>query len=103
MKKVSSAVVLSFVMLASPSAALAGSPSVEVVVFRSGGCGSWREAVETVKASAREMGVKVKVRVVNVRDISDARRLGFHGSPSVVVDGVDVEGPKIAERPASYG
>lgn len=101
--KICSAVVVAVLVLASPSAAFAGPPSVEVVVFRSGGCGSWRDAVETVKAAARELDVKVKVRVVKVRDIDEARRLRFHGSPSVVVDGIDVEGPEVAARPASYG
>ncbi len=89
--------------LAAPLAASAGTPALEVVVYRSGGCGSWREAVATVKAAARELAVKVKVRVVKVRDVDDARRLNFHGSPSVVVAGIDVEGPEVAERPASFG
>ena len=89
--------------LAAPLAASAGTPSIEVVVYRSGDCGSWREAVATVKAAARELDVKVKVRVVKVRDIDEARRINFHGSPSVVVAGVDVEGPEVAERSASFG
>jgi protein-disulfide isomerase len=101
--KISTAVVLAALLLVLPSAVFAGSPSVEVVVFRSGGCGSWREAVSIVKAAARELVIKTKVRVVKVRDIDEARRLGFHGSPSVVVEGTDVEGPEVAARPASYG
>jgi hypothetical protein len=89
--------------LAAPLAAGAGTPAVEVVVYRAGDCGSWREAVDTVKAAARELDVKVKVRVVKVRDIDEARRIKFHGSPSVVVAGVDVEGPEVARREASFG
>lgn len=83
--------------------AIAGTRSVEVVVYRSGECGSWREAVATVKAGARELGMKVDVRVVTVHDVEEARKLGFHGSPSVVVAGVDVEGPDVAMRSTSFG
>lgn len=97
------AILIAVLALASASVAPANSRTVEVVVLRAGGCGSWREAVETVKAAARELDVRTKVRVVKVRDINDARRLAFHGSPSVVVDGIDVEGPEVAARPASYG
>lgn len=89
--------------LAVPGGALAGAQPVEVVVYRAGDCGSWREAIATVKAAARELDVKAKIRVVKVRDIDDARRLNFHGSPSVVVEGVDVEGPEVAERSSSFG
>jgi hypothetical protein len=89
--------------LAAPVGAFAGDRSVEVVVYRAGDCGSWREAVDTVKAAARELDVKVKVRVVKVRDIDEARRMNFHGSPSVVVERVDVEGPEVARREASFG
>ena len=89
--------------LAAPVGTLAGDRSVEVVVYRAGDCGSWREAVDTVKAAARELDVKVKVRVVKVRDIDEARRMNFHGSPSVVVAGTDVEGPEVARRESSFG
>jgi hypothetical protein len=89
--------------LAAPLAVRAGTPSIEVVVYRAGDCGSWREAVDTVKAAARELDVKVKVRTVKVRDVDEARKINFHGSPSVVVEGVDVEGPDVARREASFG
>lgn len=92
-----------FLALALPLVVNAGTPPLEVVVYRAGDCGSWREAVDTVKAAARELDVKVKVRVVKVRDIEEARRTKFHGSPSVVVSGIDVEGPEVAERESSFG
>ena len=81
----------------------AGPPAVEVVMYRSGECGSWRETLSTVKSVAREFNIRTRVRVVKVRDLDEAQRLRFHGSPSVVIDGVDVEGPAVAERPTSYG
>jgi hypothetical protein len=97
------AVLLAVVALAAPAAVSAREKRVEVTVYRSGDCGSWREAVATVKAAARELDLKVKVRVVKVDDVDEARALEFHGSPSVVVGGMDVEGPEVASRPASFG
>lgn len=81
----------------------AGRPPVEVVVYRGGECGSWRRALETAREAVRELGLEAKVRVVEVRDVDEAKRLHFHGSPSVEVNGVDVEGPEVARRPASFG
>lgn len=76
---------------------------IEVIIFRGGDCDSWREALATVEQAARELRVDAQVRVVEVRDTEEARRLSFHGSPSVVVNGVDVEGPEVEQRPASFG
>ena len=44
----------------------------------------------------------VAAHVPRVRDVDEARKLNFHGSPSVVVEGVDVEGPEVAAREASF-
>lgn len=96
-------ILIALLTLAVPGVARAGAPPVDVVVYRAGDCGSWREAVATVKAAARELNIKTKVRIVKVRDVDDARRLKFHGSPSVVVGGVDVEGPEVARRESSFG
>lgn len=96
-------ILLTLVGLAASAGASAGRAPIEVAVYRSGECASWREAVATVKAAARELGVKANVRVVKVADVDEARRLNFHGSPSVVIAGVDVEGPEVASRPSSFG
>ena len=81
----------------------AGRPPIEVVVYRGGECGSWRQALETAKEALRELGLKAKVRVVKVHGAEEAKRLKFHGSPSVEVNGVDVEGPEVEQRPTSFG
>jgi hypothetical protein len=95
---------MTIVALAAGAASVdAGGPRLEVVVYRGGACGSWREALETVKEAVRELRVEARVRVVKVRDLEEAKRLGFHGSPSVEVNGVDVEGPEVEQRPTSFG
>lgn len=101
--RLAACVIAALLAPALPLTAFAGPPTVDVVVYRSGGCGSWREALATVKSVARELNVRTKIRVVKVGSADEAERLRFHGSPSVVVDGIDVEGPAVVERPASYG
>lgn len=92
-----------FSMTAPAALGQAGRPPLEVVVYRAGECGSWREAVAMSKAAVRELGLDARVRVVKVRDLDEAKRLKFRGSPSVVVNGVDVEGPEAEGRPAGFG
>jgi hypothetical protein len=96
-------IVAVFIAPSLSAGALAIPPTIDVVLYRAGECGSWREALSTVKSVARELKIGTKIRVVKVRDLDEANRLQFHGSPSVVIDGVDVEGPAVAERPTSYG
>lgn len=95
--------ILALLAPALPATTFAGPPAVEVVLYRAGECGSWRETLSTVRSVARELSIKTRIRVVKVRDLDEAQRLRFHGSPSVVIGGVDVEGPAVAERPTSYG
>jgi len=45
---------------------------VDVIVYRAGECGSWREAVATVKQAAHELKVTTKIKIVKVRDMDEA-------------------------------
>ena len=52
-------------------------------------CPNWTIAAQRLDAIAAESpGVVVSHR--RVETLEDAERLGFHGSPSILVDGVDV-------------
>jgi copper chaperone CopZ len=62
---------------------------IEVLYFD--GCPSHRPAVERIEEVLKEEGVLAEVSEVNVRDASTAERSGFLGSPSIRVNGVDVE------------
>jgi hypothetical protein len=72
---------------------------VEVLFFE--GCPNHEKAADAVRDVAREVGVAVDVTEVEVRDAEEASRLGFLGSPTVRVDGLDVE-PE-ARRSTAYG
>lgn len=52
-------------------------------------CPNWRVAEQRLAVIAAERP-EVVVSRHRVETVEDAERLGFHGSPSIVVDGVDV-------------
>src|SRR5207302_201163 len=62
---------------------------IEVLYFD--GCPNHKPAVERVQELLREEGASAEVMEVNVSDASIAQDVGFLGSPSVRVDGLDVE------------
>jgi hypothetical protein len=62
---------------------------IEVLYFD--GCPNHKLAVESVRELLREEGVSAEVMEVNVNDASIAQEVRFLGSPSVRVDGQDVE------------
>ena len=62
--------------------------TVEVLGFS--GCPNVVPTVELVWAVARELGVTIEVRQIEVDDAEVAAHLQFPGSPTVRVDGVDI-------------
>ena len=69
---------------------------IEVLFFQ--GCPHHRLAVEQARQVVAELGVEAEVREVEVQDGEGAVRLRFLGSPSVRVDGIDVEPGADARR-----
>jgi hypothetical protein len=65
--------------------------AMEVEVLYFDGCPNHRGAVERVLEVLREEGISAAISAVNVPDIEVARRTGSLGSPTVRVNGVDVE------------
>src|SRR5437870_2156849 len=70
-------------------------PLVEILSFD--GCPNHEPAVGLVERLCHELGVEAEVRLVNVCDQAAAERLRFLGSPTVRVDGRDVD-PSTEER-----
>ncbi len=75
------------------------SPRIQILYFR--GCPHHRPTVEMTEAVLRELGVPAEIEEIEVRDEADAARLRFLGSPSVRVDGADIEPG--AESRDTYG
>ena len=55
------------------------------------GCPNHAPTVALVKQIAVDLGLQIGVEEVNVTSIDDAQRLRFLGSPTVRVNGVDID------------
>jgi hypothetical protein len=55
------------------------------------GCPAYQATVERVSAELSERGLETEIRLIRVESEDQARILGFLGSPTVRIDGVDIE------------
>jgi len=78
-----------------------GEKAIAVRILGVEGCGAFQKTVELVETTAVELSLAVDLELVTVRDMAQAEALKFFGSPTVLVNGVDVE-PGV-EDPGSYG
>ncbi len=65
--------------------------AISVHVQMSPGCGHGQQTVALVRDVLGRLAPDARVEIVDVRTVGDAERLGFRGSPTVLVDGVDIE------------
>ena len=62
---------------------------IEILYFE--GCPNHKPAVDLAREVLSDLGLDAEIKEVEVEGPEDAARLGFLGSPSIQVDGVDVE------------
>ena len=74
------------------------SPSIEVLVTP--GCPHAEGAIREVREVAARLALKADVRVSTIRNSGEAATLDFPGSPTVRIDGRDIEGPDVG--PAAF-
>ncbi len=68
---------------------------MDIALLYFDGCPNWEQAAEHLNSLAGEfLDLNVTHRLVDTD--ADALRVGFHGSPSILIDGVDVFAPKVA-------
>jgi hypothetical protein len=65
--------------------------ALSVQVHMSPGCGHGHETVELVRRVLDELAPDARIEIVTVATMDDAERLGFRGSPTVLIDGTDIE------------
>ena len=70
-------------------------PLVEILYFD--GCPNHEPALALVERVDRELGTDAEVRLVHVVDQRTAQRLRFLGSPTIRVDGIDID-PQTEQR-----
>lgn len=64
---------------------------MRIQVLMSPGCGHGARALELVKDVVRERAPGVAVDVITVATVEDAARWSFPGSPTIRVDGEDID------------
>jgi Domain of unknown function (DUF2703) len=72
---------------------------IEVLYFE--GCPNHKPAIARIDELVKAEGISAEVSEVNVRDASVAQEVGFLGSPSIRVNGMDVE--QAARSAREYG
>ena len=55
------------------------------------GCPNWQQTLEDMNAVLKECQVDTEVDLIKVTSLQEAQRLAFLGSPTVRVDGEDIE------------
>lgn len=76
---------------------------MQVEVFYFAGCPSWQQALTNVREALASEGLAVSVREIVVTSPADAEAKRFIGSPTIRIDGIDVEGPDAEARGYGFG
>ncbi len=63
---------------------------IELLYFNS--CPSYKQALANIKAALKEKKLQAELKLINVESEGEAEKLGFQGSPSVRINGKDIEG-----------
>jgi len=65
--------------------------AMKIEVLYTKKCRRWPEIIEKLKRALRELSLEAEIVTREVRDREEAKRLGFLGSPTVKVNGEDLE------------
>ena len=65
-------------------------------------CPFWREVAKTIEEALKESKIKAVVKRVKVSSEDEAKRLRFPGSPTVRINGVDID-PMVKETTGAIG
>jgi len=63
---------------------------MEIVIQYFDDCPSWQTARNNVTAALAAIDVDAQITLIKVESDAEAERLGFHGSPSILVGGTDL-------------
>ena len=64
---------------------------VAIHVLMSPGCEHGQKTVELVRDAAAQLSPTARIETSEIRSLEEAEILGFRGSPTVLVNGVDIE------------
>jgi hypothetical protein len=75
--------------------------TVELYYFKD--CPSYATAAANLKAALRAEGLPENIEMVEVISEEDAQRKRLIGSPTIRIDGIDLEGPEAETKGYGYG
>ena len=78
-------------------------PTTKLELLYFDGCPSWEHALENLTRALQLEQVPDEVEMIQVADPADAQAKRFIGSPTIRIDGMDVEGPDAEGRGHPYG
>ena len=64
---------------------------IKAKVLFTEGCGDTPPTMDLVRKTASEMGLEVELETIRVIDQNQAEELKFLGSPTVLIDDLDIE------------
>lgn len=76
---------------------------MRIDVFYFAGCPNHRPAVSLVREVLHDLGFAAPLHEMEVHDLEEAKRLGFRGSPTIHVDGEDVDPTAAGDALVSFG
>jgi len=76
---------------------------VHVQLFYFDGCPSWQKALENLRVALEQEGISSEVELVRVESAEDAIEKRFLGSPTIRIEGEDLEGPEAEAKGYQYG
>lgn len=74
---------------------------IELLYFD--GCPTYRRALQNLREVLAEEGINAPVELVKVRTPEEAKARRFLGSPTIQLDGVDLEGPEALSSGIGFG
>ena len=75
---------------------------MKLELYYFGDCPSYTRALENVQEALRLEGLPQNVALIRVESEADAQAKRFVGSPTIRIDGVDVEGAAAEEKGYGY-
>lgn len=76
---------------------------MKVELYYLDGCRSYRQARENLRQALQAEGRPERIDMIRVADETDARAKRFIGSPTIRLDGADIEGTKAGTRGYGFG
>lgn len=64
---------------------------MEIRLLHTDDCHVWKEALSQLESALAEVGLAVKYEVINVKSTEEAQKYKFAGSPSIQIDGEDID------------